>query len=85
MYESEDQKSATKNIKTLFELWQSFKSLSFLNLHLCSFNGCFQWMFFNSVEEINRLLKERNSLLKETNSILSKGIWNIYINFTIEK
>ena len=37
---------------------------------LCSFNGCFQWMFFNSIKEINRLRKEINRLLsKEMSNI----------------
>ena len=44
---------------------------SILNLHLCPFSGCFQWMFFSSV--------------KETNRLISKGISKIYLNVTIEK
>ena len=35
-------------------------------------------MFFNSVKEIN-------SLRREINRLLSKGMWNIYLKFTIEK
>ena len=35
-------------------------------------------MFFNSINEINRLRKERNKLL-------SKGMSNIYLKFTMEK
>ena len=38
----------------------------------------FQWMFFNSVNKINRLRKE-------TNRLLSKGMSNIYLKVTIEK
>ena len=45
---------------------------------LCSFNGCFQWMFFNSIKEINRLRKEINRLL-------SKGMSNIYLKVAIGK
>ena len=40
--------------------------------------GCFQWVFFNSTKEINRLRKEINRLL-------IKGMPNIYLNVTIEK
>ena len=35
-------------------LWQSLV----LNLHMGSCNGCFSWMFYNSIKEINRLRKE---------------------------
>ena len=48
------------------------------DFELCSFNGCFQWMFFNSIKEMNRLRKEMNRLL-------SKGMSNIYLKVTIEK
>ena len=48
------------------------------NLHLCTFNGSFQWMFFNSITEINRFRKERNMLL-------SNGMPNIYLKAAIEK
>ena len=56
------------------------------------------WMFFNSVNEINRLRKEINRLLsnvfnsvkeinrlrKEIHRLLSKGMPNIYLKVTIE-
>ena len=45
---------------------------------MCYFNGCFEWMLFSSVKEINRLLKEINRLL-------SKGMSSIYFKVTIEK
>ena len=45
--------------------------LSILKLYLCSFNGCFKQMFFNSVKEIN-------SLRKVINSLLRKGMWMFY-------
>ena len=45
---------------------------------MCSFNGCFQWTFFNSIKELN-------SLRKEINSLLSKEMSNIYLKATIEK
>ena len=32
---------------------------------MCYFNGCFEWMLFSSVKEINRLLKEVNRLLSK--------------------
>ena len=38
----------------------------------------FQWWFFNSIKEINRLRKE-------TNRLLNKGMSNIYLKVTIEK
>ena len=37
----------------------------------------FEWMFFNSIKETNRLRKEINRLL-------SKGMPNIYLKVTIE-
>ena len=39
---------------------------------------CFQWTFFSSIKEVNRLLKE-------TNRLLSKELSNIYLRVTIEK
>ena len=45
--------------------------LSILNLHLCSFNRCFYWMFFSSIKEINRLI--------------NKGMSNIHLRVTIDK
>ena len=45
---------------------------------MSSFNGCLEWMFFNSTKEINWLRKEINSLL-------SKGMPNIYLKVTHEK
>ena len=47
-------------------------------LHLCSFNQCFYWIFFNSIKEINRLRKEADR-------ILSKRMSDIYLKATIEK
>ena len=38
----------------------------------------FQWLFFNSIKEINRLRKEANRLL-------NKGMSNIYLKVTTEK
>ena len=32
--------------------------LSILNLHLCSYIGCFQWMFFSLIKEVNRLIRK---------------------------
>ena len=34
-------------------------------MHLCSFNGCFYWMFFNSIKEIHRLKEETDRLLDD--------------------
>ena len=51
---------------------------SILNLHVCSFGGCFWWMIFNSVKEISRLLKEINKLS-------NKGMPNIYLKVTIDR
>ena len=56
-------------------------------------NGCFSWMFFTSIKEINRFRKRINRLLskpinmlrKEINTLLSKGMSNIYLKVTIEK
>ena len=31
--------------------------LSVLHLHLCPFDGCFEWMFFTSIKEVSRLRK----------------------------
>ena len=45
--------------------------LSILYLYLCSFNGYFQWIFFSSIKEMNKLL--------------SNGMSNIYIEVLIEK
>ena len=50
-------------------------------------------MFFASIKEMNRLLKEINRLpskginrlRKEINRLLSKGMSNIYLKVTIEK
>ena len=45
---------------------------------MCSFNGCFQWMVFNSIKEIQTLRKEMNRLLNE-------GMSNICLKVAIEK
>ena len=45
---------------------------------MSSFNGCLEWMFFNST-------KETNWLRKEINGLLSKGMPNIYLKVTHEK
>ena len=42
-------------------------------------------MFFNSINEINRLRKEINRFRKEINMLLSKGMSNIYLKVTIDK
>ena len=60
---------------------------------MCSSNGCFQWMFFTLIKEINRLRKEINRLLskginrlrKEINRLLSKEMSNICLKVTFEK
>ena len=45
--------------------------LSILNLHLCSFSGCFLCMLFSSINEIYRLIRKKMS--------------NICLKVTIEK
>ena len=50
---------------------QVFLSILCFYLYLCSFNGYFQWIFFSSIKEINRLL--------------SNGMSNIYLEVLIEK
>ena len=42
-------------------------------------------MFFNSIRQANRLLKEINRLLRKINSLLSKGMSNIYEKVTTER
>ena len=42
-------------------------------------------MFFNSIRQTNRLLKEINRLLRKINSLLSKGMSNIYEKVTTER
>ena len=61
------------HLRLIFVLHYEFEwvILSILNFHLFSFNGCFKWMFFISIKEVNRLT--------------SKGMSNIYLKVTIEK